>query len=282
MTDLVVWAGPVANFQVRGATVQDAKELFLGCCGDLTPPCKPPTCPTIGNTLMGSPSSLLTKAGVSAGELDGLYLGAYSAGGSVHGRLVKNPEYRKLITALLLSDATYTAQWVNKAKRIPPPITSYVDYAADVISGPGDKLFIATASPNPNGQWATGIENLRATAAEIEKRTGGMFEEYDLQTDPMPDKAYRLGNVIFAEYGKDVGHGEHATVLAPQIWPEILQRWIDKGKGPIDVPGGVEPPPVPKPLPLPVEPSPSFVDWLLVGAVAALTFWSVTRAAKRK
>lgn len=248
MTDLVVWTGPVAQFQVQGATVPGARELFIGCCGDLTPPCKPPTCPTVGEAVRSSPALLLSRAGMTAQELGDLFLGAFSAGGSILKRVLENPDYRAVTTAVLLSDATYTSSWIgNPADRLPPAIEGYVRYATDVALGPGDKLFVATASPSPNKTWATGVENLAAIRREVEARTGYTFEPIGdfYGVDPQPECAFKLGNVIFAEYPmKPLGHGH--TAIAPQVWQKILHPWLLKGKGPIESATGIaEPPPPP-------------------------------------
>jgi hypothetical protein len=281
MRDLVVWTGPVANFQVPGATVPGAKELFIGCYGD-----RPPHCPTIGDSLAGSPAALLAKAGVAEGELGDLFFGAFSAGGSIIKRMMLSEDYRRLTTSVHLADATYTGGWVDKAARVPPAIEGFVRYAVDVIEGPGDKLFIATASPNPNFQWATGIENLRAMRHEIEKRIGRSFEQVGgLGITKEPERTYKLGNVLFGEYdgAANIGHGH--TQLAGDIWQGIINPWLAKGKGPIDQPGSLEPPGPPQPPGPPVEPwePPSIsIGDVLIGIGAAAVGFLITRSFARR
>jgi hypothetical protein len=245
MTDLVAWTGPVAQFQVPGATVPGAKELFITCEGMRGPN---PYCPDIGEALRSSPTALAARAGVA--ELDELYLGAFSAGGSILKRLLATQAYRDATTAVMLSDATYTTGWVgDPADRNPPPIDGYVQYAVDVASGPGDKLFVATASPMPNKNWSTGVETLAAIRREVEARTGRTFDLLDdfFGIEPQPERAYKLGNVIFAEYpAEPLGHGH--TKIAPQVWQQILQPWLAKGKGAIEASGGlIDPTPQPTP-----------------------------------
>jgi hypothetical protein len=242
MRDLVTWTGPVAPFQVPGATVPGAKELFIGCFGD-----RQPHCPAIGDQLAGDPAALAAKAGVS--ELGDLFFGAFSAGGSIIKRMMLNPSYRQRTAAINLADATYTGGWVDKKNRIPPAIEGFVLYAVEAIEGPGDKLFIATASPNPNFEWATGIENLQSIRREIEKRTGKTFERVrGFGIEKEPEYAYKLGNVLLGEYSgaSNIGHGHN--VLAPDIWQKIIQPWLAKGKGPIEQPGGIGPGPGPGPV----------------------------------
>lgn len=225
MVDLVVWAGPVASFQLPGATVPGAKTLFLGCRGDKGPHA---WCPAVGDELAPSPSLLLDRANVSRANLGRLFLGAFSAGGSVLRRLLANSDYRDLTTAVMLSDATFTASWANAARREPPPIEPFVLWALDVLEASGEKLFVATASPSPNAEWATGVENLQALRTEIEKRSGRRFARLSgfFGVDPAPAAAYQLGGVILAEYPmRPLGH-DHVKI-AGQVWRNILQPFLE-------------------------------------------------------
>lgn len=256
MTDLVVWQGPVYEGQVPGATLRGAARAFIPCVGDGIATGRP-HCPSFGDQIRGGGiPTLLDKshAKLSEAELGDLYLAGFSAGGSTIKRLLEEAAFRKRTSGVYLADATYTSQWVDKAARQPPAIAGFVSYAVDVIQGPGDKLFIASASPIPNGQWATGHENLRAMMAEIEKRTGQHFVERSdfFGIDPAPEKVYQLGNVIFALYPMTpVGHGH--TSLATQVFERAFQPWVDKGKGPVDSPAPLPsaPPTTPPTAPAP-------------------------------
>ncbi len=240
--DLVVWTGPVANFQVKGATVPGAKELFIQCRGDKGPHLH---CPTIGAGIAGSPSALLAKAGMTEAGLADLFFGAFSAGGSIIKRLMANPEYRRVTTSVHLADAIWTASWADKPNRVPPADEGFVAFAADVAEGPGDKLLVATVSPNQNFQWATGIENLRALKKAIEERTGRRFGVRPgfFGISPGPAVVYQMGNVLLAEFpSKPLGHAH--TQIAGQVWNKIIVPWVKKGKGELDAKGGLVPPPV--------------------------------------
>jgi len=230
--DLVVWAGPVFKLQVPEATVPGAKELWIGCRGDKGPH---PYCPSIGTALSSSPEKLLVKAKMPMDELGELFMGAFSAGGSLLKRLLANEEYRRITTAVMLSDATYTAVWTDQKNRIPPPIEGFVRWGVDVATGDGSKMFVATASPNPNYRWATGIENLKSIAKEIEKRTGLGFKKRDdfFGVEPGPVEVWQLKNIIFAYYpSKPLGHNH--PKIASQVWQNILLPWLDTGKGHMD------------------------------------------------
>jgi hypothetical protein len=195
----------------------------------------------------------MSQSGITLDTLDNLFFGAFSAGGSIVKRALENPDYRAVTTAVHLADATYTGAWLDERNRIAPPIEGFVQYGVDVAQGSGDKLFVATASPVPNKNWPSGVENLQALRREIEKRTGRQFVERSdfFGVDPGPEHAYQLGNVILAEYPlSPLGHNH--TKIAGQVWQNIIQPWLAKGKGALDEPGGL-PGPVP-PVPLPTEP----------------------------
>lgn len=240
MKSLVAWTGPVSTFQVPESTVPGAHEIFFPCCGNLAPPCVPPTCPTLGDGMRSDPALLLDAAGITRAELGDLFLAGFSAGGSLIKRLLTNKSYRDLTTAVHLADATYTSVWQNPSTRTPPAIEGFVSYGVDVVQSKGKKLFIATASPVPNGQWASGVENLRAIRLEIERQTGLTFSERSdfFGVTPGPERLYQLGNVLLAEYPQNpLGHGH--TKISDQIWRNIIQPWVAQGKGLLDGAGDV-------------------------------------------
>lgn len=244
MTALVVWTGPVYSAQVPGATVPGAKELFLGCRGDVAPP--HPHCPAIGNQLMGSPSSLYQRAGLPA-KPDELVLAAFSAGGSVLKRLLSMPAYRRDTTAVALFDATYIASWASKG--VAPPIGGFVAYAAEVAGSGDGKMFVATASPMPNKNWPTGVQTLQAIRKAVEERTGRQFVRRAdfFGVTPAPAEVFQLGNVIFAEYpAKPLGHGH--TSIAGQVFEKIINPWLAR-RAPSVHPPGQPPPAMPVPAP---------------------------------
>lgn len=277
MENLVVWTGPVAEFQVPGATLPGARTVFIGCCGDLTPPCQPPTCPDIGNAVMGSPSALFGRVGVPEQNVGELFLAGFSAGGSILKRVLENQSYRVRVTAVHAADATYTSTWIDAAQRIPPHVEGYVLYGVDVAQGPGDKLFVATASPAPNKNWATGVENLGAIRREIERRTGRGFVERSnfFGITPEPERVYQLGNVILAEYPmRPLGHGH--TTIAGQVWQKIIQPWLAKGKGPVAESGGLPGQP-PVTLPPPGPPGGIGIGEIALGLVALAGGYFIVR-----
>lgn len=278
--DVVIWTGPVAFFQVKGATLPDAHEINEGCFGDRPPRCMHRVAPI---------PAILARHGV-VGDTGDIVIGAFSAGGSLVKRLMVDEENRRRTAAVHLADATYTAAWENKSQRRPPVDEGFVRYALDAIDGP--HLLVATASPIPNKTWASGVENLRRLREEIETRSGRRFEKIDdfYGIDPQPDAAYQLGNVILAEYPlKPLGHGH--TTIAGQVWANIIRPWLASGRSERPTPGPVPPPepPVPQPPPLP-SPGPSVSPlsaaqmggYVVGGAlVGYFSIWALGRLTRR-
>ena len=230
--DLVVWAGPVAKFQVPGATVPGAREKFWGCRGDKTATYA--HCPTLADSWLDADGrrlpQMLAHLGLSEGEVDSLYYGAFSAGGSALKRLLRHQADREKVRAVLLSDATYAGGAADN----PPPIEGFVLYALDCLAG--DKLLIATASGSPNFTHGSGSQVLDATRKEIESRSGQAFAQGGtVPLSAQPDHLYTLGpspNVIFADYGMQGGGHSFHPKLAPELWQNILQPWLAGGSEP--------------------------------------------------
>jgi hypothetical protein len=263
LQDLVVWTGPVALWQVPGATVPGAVEYNRPCTGDGS---SPPKCADVayqwgyggGSMLPG----LAQAAGLSMDAVGDVFLGAFSAGGALYRRLLENPTDRRRVKALLLADATY-ASWADQRNRIPAVHQALVDFGVE-LAGSSDQLWVATASPSPNYNLPTGVEVLREYRKRIEEQTGRQFERLGdfFGVDPQPDAAYRLGNVVFAEYPmKPLGHGH--TKIADQIWQRILWPWLIAQRQ-----GRPEPPAPGQPWRSPVGPPWLDVVSMLAGAVA--------------
>ncbi|MDD5007586.1 MAG: hypothetical protein PHC68_04175 [Syntrophorhabdaceae bacterium] len=170
-------------------------------------------------------------------ETGDIVLGAFSAGGRVVRETVGNPIDAARVRAVMLADATY-ADWADAAKTKPQVNPFWLVWAEAVLASNGQKMWIATASTSPDQDRANGVQVLQAIRAAIEERTGQKFVEipdfYGIQ--PRPTAAYRLGNIIFAEYPKEqVPHGDQVK-LQPQIWNVILLPWLAQVKSGV-VPG---------------------------------------------
>ena len=216
---ITIWTGPV-NFAQLGpyVTVGDGK-ISVPCTGDGSP-----SCADLAEGFLAPDgtrlASLLASRGVPSDE--SVAVGAFSAGGSLAKRLCLSSFDRAQIRVLYCADAMYTTD--RGVGGGPAPIDGFVLYAVDAIVGASDKIFVATASASPNKAFGSGIEVMRATRAEIERRVGQSFSEVPtLPGSPVaPSWAGRLGDVWFAEY-EDVPHGEHATQLAGPIWRDLIR-----------------------------------------------------------
>lgn len=222
----VVWFGPVNGMQVKGATAADATPHFVTCTGDGSD--GQPTCGARaeawidpgGRRLPG----LCKRLKVEEQDVDRLYLGAFSAGGQCIKRIATHPEDRAKIHAILLSDATYTTEWLDPKKGTTKPIEGFLRFALDCLSD--GRLFLATASSAPNKTHPSGSQTLDGLRRGVEAAAEATFE--DAASDPIwqglrpPAGAWRLRNVIFADFGGAYKHGEHATALAPVLWPRAI------------------------------------------------------------
>jgi hypothetical protein len=206
---------------------------------------------------------LASKCGLNLADVGDIFLGAFSAGGGVLRDIFSSPEDRKRLRYVHNADATYSSRGPDGR----PVINDWVvTWGAEVATGDGSQLWTATASPSANFGMPTGVETLQEIRRQIELRTGRQFEKLDsfYGIDPAPAAAYKLGNVIFAEYPMEpLAHGGHATILAKKVWQQIMWPWLDalrKGGGG----GGGELPPV-----LPPGAEPEAEPWWKAAAFAA-------------
>lgn len=264
---LVIWMGPVAPFQVPGATVPGAKVTNVGCLGD-----RAPNCVYIADGLKDAEGrrmpGLLRRLKIDPASVSDIFIGAFSAGGALAKRLLLHPADRAMVKAVMLSDATYTG-W-DKEHR-PVPAEGFVAYGVEVVQG-APRMLVATASTSPNKSYPNGVESMLAVRDEIARRTGQRYEQVAGQwagIDPPPVAAWRLGNTMFADYQMKIGHAH--PKIAGQVWQSFLLPWLAQ---PLPLPM----PPSPVPLlerPKVEEPEVEVIDWgLVVGTLVAASITS--------
>jgi hypothetical protein len=218
---IVIWSGPVNLSQVKGATVPGARAYALPCTGN-----GDPSCVEIADDFADAEGRrlphLFQQMGISNQNED-LIFGAFSAGGSMVKRLLLHEADRQQVRAVLLADATYT-DWVTPAQPLAPE--GFVLFCLDAIVD--RKLFVATASSSPNKSLPTGSQTLAAIRKEVERRSGREFASFVLPggIEPAPAEAWRLGNVILADFKSKITHTEHATKLAAPMWQRFLLPWL--------------------------------------------------------
>ena len=246
MSDLVVWTGPVNLQQAAGATVPGAVEKAFPCVGAQGTP----LCSSFAWSLRDAAGrrlpALAQKCGLRLDDVDDVFLGAFSAGGGVLREIWSNVEDRRRLRYCHSADATYSS-W-NAGKTAPIINEWVIQWGVDVATGDGSQLWTATASPSPNYGAPTGVETLREIRRQIELRTGREFQRLSsfYGIEPAPEAAYKLGNVIFAEYALEpLFHGHHADQLAAKVWQGIMQPWLAElrrgGGGVVTPPPGGQP-----------------------------------------
>jgi hypothetical protein len=228
---VVLWLGPVSSAQVRAATIPDADQ-FIVIGGGCPPGGGDPSCQ--GSTYFSNLAEkyfdgqrylpkLLKSKGLDPNNVE-LYIGSFSAGHGAVKKFCMDPADRAIIQSVALADSTYCS-WPNK---VPQFAEGYVRFCVDAVTKP--QLFVATSSSNqdPAGNTPAGDMCMMAIKAEVEKRTGLQFSEsthWPASITPQPVKVYQLGNCILADYGPRLTHPQHATLLAPQVWSDLVTPW---------------------------------------------------------
>ena len=220
---VIVWTGPISAMQAKPAVPPGWRLANITCTGDGAP-----TCADIAERWTANDRKLpglMKAAKVRDGEA--LYLGAFSAGGQIVKRALKNAEDRARVRGVLLSDATYTATWGNAKKaKLGPMDEGFLLFAIDAVRD--GRPMLATVSSNPNKDMPSGAQTLRALKDELERR-GVLFD--DAQSDPLwltlerePIASWRANNVLLADFGDRYKHAEHAEEIAPAVWPLLARR----------------------------------------------------------
>ena len=145
--------------------------------------------------------------------------------------LLARPAYRALVRVVALADASYKLKDPSGRPASPPLLIGYAVEALD-----GSRLFIATASATPNNSQGveepSGAPTLVRLASDIEARSeqrfdlGSAIEGVD---QLRPARVWHRGSVLLADFGSQFTHAEHATKLAPVLWPDVVQPWVDRG-----------------------------------------------------
>lgn len=232
----VVWMGPVGTRDVSGATVPDAVVKFISCTGDGKPSCgdiaeswtdgKGQKIPGLLQEVKLPSGTKLWSTAEAGDDTTELWLGAFSAGGHIVKRVLNNDADRARVHAVLLADATYVASWKDEKARVPDIIEGFVKLGVDAERD--GRLFVATASSSPNKTHPTGAETLAALRKEIEARVGRPFEDVTASAATLfpglkaPVSVHRMNRVVFADFGGQYAHAEHATIVAPVVWATVI------------------------------------------------------------
>lgn len=228
----VLFAGPINSMQAPQATIDGAKRHFFTCTGDGA---QPPKCLDLislsdgGRMLPG----FLRRAGLDEASVGDVYLGAFSAGGQIWKRLLSNDQDRARVTGVMLHDAAYELG----TEADPKYTEGYVRFGLDALSDP-KKFMLMTASKSPNFSYQSGAATLRATVAEIERRSGQKLDTSATLPAglPSPAKLWTKGRNIWLAQYDDIGHGGLAG-NAGLFWQNLLQPWHSSPRVPSLFPG---------------------------------------------
>lgn len=224
---VVLFAGPINSMQAPQATIDGARRHFFTCTGDGI---QPPKCLDLislsdgGRMLPG----FLRRAGFDEASVGDIYLGAFSAGGQIWKRLLQNDQDRARVTGVMLHDAAYE----TGTEADPRYTEGYVRFGLDALADP-KKFMLMTASKNPNFKYQSGAATLRATVAEIEKRSGKQLDTTaSLPAGlPKPARLWSKGSNIWLAQYDDIGHNGLAG-NAGLFWQQLLQPWHSSPKVP--------------------------------------------------
>ena len=219
-----VWVGPVSSSQVHAP----AGDLFIPCVGATARP----GCADLDL------ASVLASKGVK-GVTGDIVLHGFSAGGDAIKKFLKDPAARARTTAVVTHDATFQGFGSDEG---------FVAYGTEAAQGLPGRVFVATTSSAGSSNLRGGISDsasMEALRQKIEVNTGQKFQSVTTPWAPKPPvKAWKLGGVVFLDFGTAFTHAEHVTVLAPLVFDNVV--------APMLAAPHTSTPPVPSPpLPLP-------------------------------
>lgn len=241
-----IWFGPVSLQQVQGASVSGVPATNVACTGDGNP-----TCGAIADSWLNANGrrlpALLQQKNLPPDAV--IAAAAFSAGGSILKRLCLDAADRQQLRVVHSADASYET---GKGPDGPTWVEGYTRYALQALTDP-TKLFVATASAGANKSFGSGIDVLRSTRLELQRRAGVTIPQVSGMPGVLdvPGAVYQLGRVWFGEF-PGVPHGQHATFLAPKIWQALILPWL------AGVPSG--PPQQPPPTSVPPVSTPAAGD----------------------
>jgi hypothetical protein len=232
---VLIWTGPVSAMQIKASVPPGARLVNVACTGNSPDP--QGLCSAIADGWGNKLEKLRQLAKRAPGEPLDAALAGFSAGGQIVKRTLLDDAARAELAGVLLADAMYETEWLEKPKSPTDPgvghhVEGFVRFALDATKD--GRPMLATASSSPNVGPSTG--NVMPSAAavmvgtvrEIERRAGrAMADATDdptwLRLEHPPVRAWRLGSVLFGDFGDRYKHGEHATIVAGELWPQFFE-----------------------------------------------------------
>lgn len=169
-------------------------------------------------------------------------LAAFSAGYGLVDPILQSPADRAAVTAVILSDALFSAgsPQTGGGGQPKPGIAAFGAEAID-----RQKLLVATTANSTDGSHLTGRQSWLVTQDEARRLSQCFCEPEEVSprapVPPAPGGFWQTGSALYwGDYtrggappnsGDAFTHAEHDTVVGPAVWQAYLAPWLAGERG---------------------------------------------------
>lgn len=240
MTDLVLFCGPVVVTPAHRAINWKGRDVRVvpivndgSANGALAQAMRSPDGRILPNLIARYAPGVQPKS---------VALAAFSAGYGLVDPILQSPADRALVTAVILSDALFSAGSPSAGTGgIPKP--GIAAFGAEAING--DKLLVATTANSTDGSHLTGRQSWLVTQDEARRLSQCFCEPEEVSprspVPPAPGGFWQTGTALFwGDYtrtgsppnsGDAFSHSEHDTTVGPAVWQAYLAPWLAGERG---------------------------------------------------
>jgi hypothetical protein len=169
-------------------------------------------------------------------------LAAFSAGYGLMDPILQHPTDRKMVTAVVLSDALFSQGSPSSGTGgVPKP--GIAAFGAEAING--SKLLVATTANSTDGSHLTGRQSWLVTQNEARRLAQCLCEPSEVgarsPAPPAPGGWWQTGDTLYwgdyttagarANSGDAFTHAEHDTIVGPAVWQAYLAPWLSGDRG---------------------------------------------------
>ena len=163
--------------------------------------------------LIGRLKAIVNDFGFNINDYSRICLAGFSAGHGLNELILKDSESRNLITCFYAMDSYYT----GPNPGVKSGYLSFAQQAANDYS----KAMIMTTSGFAGQNYISGTDSIRP-----------LLEKLGIDSKQLiVGRPYRKGNFVYINEGTSVAHGEHATVLGPIFFQQIISPWMTQLDG---------------------------------------------------